>query len=179
MILPVSIGYVITPLSFANLFLPDPAVTFSTHPPHFNDLPENSEANHSPSSMETEDRARTIQRVIDDRYPNTRLIWQSFQVKNAPRPLTTQCNPAVFAQLTPGQTARSWSGPQRKEEAPSAALDKVVQRVIDLRYPETRSIWIHSREEPAYLQSTGQRSRPSTTRNPAPPPLGGSDPRRH
>jgi hypothetical protein len=104
---------------------------------------------------EREDPARTIQRVIDDKYPNTRLIWQSFQAKNTSRPTTTRCNPEVFTRSATVSGTRSGE----QSQIPPERLDKVVQRVIDLRYPETRGIWVHSREEPAYLQTAGQRGR--------------------
>jgi hypothetical protein len=116
--------------------------------------------------MEPENRARTIQRVIDDKYPNTRLIWQSFQA-TTPKPLNPQYNPQTFSRSLPGSAAQSRPAPA------SAALDKVVQRVINLHYPETRGIWIQSRQEPAYLQTSAQR-----WRSYGPPPLGENDPRK-
>jgi hypothetical protein len=42
----------------------------------------------------------------------------------------------------------------------------MIQRVIDDRYPETRAIWMCSREEPVY-GPTGQRSRPGGALGPA------------
>jgi hypothetical protein len=102
------------------------------------------------SMTETWDTARMIQRVIDDKYPNTRLLWQAFQAQSqAARPPHSQSGPLVPP--TTSSSSRSHIIQPGHDQ-----LDKVVQRVIDNRYPETRSIWMCSREEPPYL--TAQRS---------------------
>jgi hypothetical protein len=95
-----------------------------------------------------------IQRVIDDKYPNTRLLWQAFQAQAAAaRPAVSQGGP-----LTPATGSRSRSyNSQLGQDGRHDQIDRVVQRVIDNRYPETRSIWKCSREEPIYF--TEQRTR--------------------
>jgi hypothetical protein len=113
------------------------------------------------------DQARMIQRVIDDKYPNTRLLWQSFQGQAGTRAYVYSQSPSMtFNRSVPITVTRSWNPAQARGDGRQERMDKVVQRVIDLRFPETRQIWIHSREEPAYLQSGAQRSRPP------PSPLG-------
>jgi hypothetical protein len=104
-----------------------------------------------------------IQRVIDDKYPNTRLLWQTFQQSGVRSFVYPQSPTMTFNRSVPIAVARSWDA-TRMPESSRDGLDKVVQRVIDPRYPGTRQIWIHSREEPAYLQPGGQRSRTSVQR---------------
>jgi hypothetical protein len=104
------------------------------------------------------DPARMIQRVIDDKYPNTRLLWQAFQQQTAARPYAYSQTPAMtFNRSVPITVSRSWSASRPTQNGQRDELDKVVQRVIDLRYPETRLIWMKSRDEPAYLQPASQR----------------------
>jgi hypothetical protein len=44
--------------------------------------------------VETWDTARMIQRVIDNKYPNARLLWQVFQAQaQAARPAHSQSGP--------------------------------------------------------------------------------------
>jgi hypothetical protein len=122
------------------------------------------------------DQARMIQRVIDDKYPNTRMLWQSFQQQASTRPYVYSQSPAMtFNRSVPIALTRSWAAPQTRSEGRQERMDKVVQRVIGLKYPETRQIWIHAREEPAYLQTSAQRSRPPPrppgASAPAAPPL--------
>jgi hypothetical protein len=103
---------------------------------------------------ESWDTARMIQRVIDDRYPNARLLWQAFQAQaQAARPIASQGGPPA---TQTGGGSRSYNA--RSLDDNHDQIDKMVQRVIDNRYPETRAIWMASREEPVY-GATGQRSR--------------------
>jgi hypothetical protein len=97
-----------------------------------------------------------IQRVIDDRYPNARLLWQAFQAQaQAARPSTSQRDgPAI--PTTVGSSSRSYSS-QLNRDGDHDQIDKSIQRVIDNRYPETRSIWLASRAEPS--GTTSQRTR--------------------
>jgi hypothetical protein len=105
--------------------------------------------------VEAWDTARTIQRVIDDKYPNARLLWQAFQAQaQAARPPRSQSGPLTPSTASSG--SRSYSSKINQERSHDQ-LDKVIQRVIDNRYPETRSIWMCSREEPSSL--TTQRTR--------------------
>jgi hypothetical protein len=106
--------------------------------------------------MEFETPARSIQRVIDDKYPNTRLIWQNVHARNGARPLGGNSNQGVFNRSAPVPATRPWD--QIREDSPTTGLDTAVPRVINLRYPETRQIWVQSREEPAYLQAIARRS---------------------
>jgi hypothetical protein len=92
------------------------------------------------------DEARMIQRVIDDKYPNTRRLWQSFQHQPAPRQTYAPFGPLTFTR----SPTLSASGSGR---VVPATLDKAVQRVIDFRYPEARQVWLRAREEPEYAQS--------------------------
>jgi hypothetical protein len=109
------------------------------------------------------DPARMIQRVIDDKYPNTRLLWQSLQQQTASRPYVYTQTPAMtFNRSVPITVTRSWDAARPSQEGRRDELDKVVQRVIDLRYPETRQIWMHSREEPVYQQTSAQRRAAAT-----------------
>jgi hypothetical protein len=128
---------------------------------------------------EQEDMGRTIQRVIDDRYPCTRVLWQSFQPQCAQRQTFAATGSLLLNRTTtasgtrslvaggdsrylPGtatrnlDVSRSTTAGTRTRDDKKEALDKVVQRVIDLRYPETRVIWMNSREEPAYLRTAGR-----------------------
>jgi hypothetical protein len=105
--------------------------------------------------MDRASSARTIQRLIDDKYPNTRLIWQSLHATKGSRPVEGNANPIVFNRSAPAD----WSWDQIKREAPRSGLGTVAPRVIDLRSPETRQIWIRSREEPVDIQAAAQRLR--------------------
>jgi hypothetical protein len=107
---------------------------------------------------EPEDMGRTIQRVIDDKYPCTRVLWQSFQPQPAPRPnlawtgsILNRANTATTADLNRSTTTNTRPREEKKE-----ALDKVVQRVINLMYPETRLTWMNSREDSGYLRAAGR-----------------------
>jgi hypothetical protein len=120
------------------------------------------------------DIGRMIQRVIDDKYPSTRLLWQGFQPETAIRPAAstkeTPAQPrAVTAATTrpphdprylPDVTTRGLDSrrslptvSRRTAEEKREALDRVVQRVVDMKYPETRLVWMRSREDPGYLRS--------------------------
>jgi hypothetical protein len=104
------------------------------------------------------DQARMIQRVIDDKYPNTRVLWQSVQQQVASRPYVYAQSPTTtFNRGVPTTVTRSWNASRTTQDSSGEQLDKVVQRVIDLRYPDTRLIWIRSRDEPASLQTPSQR----------------------
>jgi hypothetical protein len=130
---------------------------------------------------ESDDIAKTIQRVIDDRYPLARVLWQDLQHPPEPAARSTKVatrslflnrsatvsgprpTPPPEPQLFPGSGTRSLTLTRTlgRSKRPTGegheALDRVVQRVIDMRYPETRKIWMNSREEPPALR-TGSRS---------------------
>jgi hypothetical protein len=118
--------------------------------------------------VESWDTARTIQRVIDPKYPNTRLIWQAFQAQaQAARAPLSQSAP--LPQPTTSTGSRSFDS-RAVQDGRTERFDRVVQRVIDNRYPETRAIWMASREQPTYRQTAGVGSR-SFGGGFAPPPL--------
>jgi hypothetical protein len=97
------------------------------------------------------DTTRMIQRVIDTKYPNTRLMWQWLQ----PPGLEDSDSLAIAAgRSAPGEIPRPV-----KRTGPPEQLDRVVQRVIDNRYPEARLVWRGTRGDCAWTQSSGLRSR--------------------
>jgi hypothetical protein len=95
---------------------------------------------------------RAIRRVIDEKYPNTRLIWQSFQSAHHP-PLSSPPPTVTFTRSVPLTVNPSWEASPPRADPQRDGLGKVIQRLIDVRYPQTRRTWIRSREEPDSVQA--------------------------
>jgi hypothetical protein len=95
------------------------------------------------------DPALAIQRVIDEKFPNTRLTWQTLQAQ-------------YWADRASGRFvgARARTLQSRlPSQNPSEPLDIVAQRLFDNRYPDARQTWLRTREDPAWAQSAGLTSR--------------------
>jgi hypothetical protein len=83
------------------------------------------------------------QRLIDEKFPTTRLTLQALKAQD-------KKNRSYEASVKARASARI---------DPDEPLVKVVERVIDKRYPSARVIWIETRVDPDYLESAGERSR--------------------
>jgi hypothetical protein len=99
------------------------------------------------------DTAHMIQRVIDTKYPNTRLVWQSLQAPGEGEG-DWDSRGAIGGRAPPGAALRPVM-----RAGPPEQLDRVVQRVIDNRYPEARLVWRGTRGDCAWTQPAGLRSR--------------------
>jgi hypothetical protein len=128
--------------------------------------------------MAADELAKNAQRMICEQYPLTRVLWQDFREPDPPGTRSTPvANRSVFLNRTttpggprPSPDSRYLPGlvTRRPTYTRSVAngrptrrtfrdgeeqLDRVVSRVIDFRFPETRRIWMNSRSDPSYLET--------------------------
>jgi hypothetical protein len=96
------------------------------------------------------------QRLIDERFPATRLILQSLKAQDKVN-RSYEASVRARARAAPG----SFIGTD-----PDEPLVKVVQRVIDNRYPYARCNWVETRVDPDYQESAGERTRSLTSSTP-------------
>jgi hypothetical protein len=113
---------------------------------------------------EFNDSAHMIQRVIDNQYPNTRLMWQSLQPGSQDERDIATALPTIALR------------PVNKQPE-TETLDKTVERVIDHRYPEARIVWLRTRD-PKYAKTSAARTRSLSSGGSILPSLNGTtDPR--